>query len=300
MVDRGKPGANTAGQRLDHGSVSPYNAWPDRVLCSAVPMVGGTVSSGSPSSRSRRATAPQMASPYKRPPITEAVIEVRLDGAITRENVDKVQKRLLETYPFSQETQIVGVEVSDTSAKVQQQFQGYRLTNKDGADTILISPSSIASARLAPYEGWEKLIVTARQNWDVWKRLIGYRKVVRVGVRYINRIDVPEPAEGGVRIADYLSFHPQLPNIGLPPLANFTMNTVSSLGKDECKLTLNAGSVPSPLVKTVSFVLDLDVSRDSNMPQNDDDLWGLIGKIRDHKNAVFEGCITNLSRQLFS
>ena len=237
---------------------------------------------------------------YRRPPITEAVIEVRVEGQVHRETIDKLQKRLMDNYPLCQEAQIVDVEFSAASTKVQQQFQGYRLIGKDGADTILITPASIGTARLAPYEGWEKFIAKGRQNWEEWKRLVGHRKIIRVGVPYINRIDVSDPHGTGVRIADYLSFYPQMPEIGLQPMANFALNTVSPLGNGQFKLILNAGSVASPLVKHVSFVLDLDLSGVADLPQKDDNLWAFIDGMRNMKNQVFEGCITDRTRELFS
>jgi len=53
-------------------------------------------------------------------------------------------------------------------------------------------------------------------------------------------------------------------------------------------------------VKTVSFLLDIDLSRDSNLPQIDTDIWSLVDRMRPYKNSVFEGCITDEARGLFS
>lgn len=239
-----------------------------------------------------------MANKYRRPPITEAVIELRVEGALSREDVDKVQKRLSAEYPFSQQGQVVDVEVGQSSAKIQQQFQNYRLSSTDGADVVLLTSSSIATARLAPYEGWENFISRAKTNWDLWKRTVGFRKLTRLGVRYINRLDIPEPESQRIRLSNYVNVFPQLPNIGIPGIANFAMNVVSPLGKDDCKLILNVGVVPSPLVKTASFVLDLDVSREPP-PSNEQELWALVDRIRNYKNAIFEGAITDATRQLF-
>jgi uncharacterized protein (TIGR04255 family) len=47
-------------------------------------------------------------------------------------------------------------------------------------------------------------------------------------------------------------------------------------------------------------LLDIDISQDGNLPHNDDGLWALIDEVRLLKNRIFEACITDLSRELFS
>ena len=65
-------------------------------------------------------------------------------------------------------------------------------------------------------------------------------------------------------------------------------------------LILNAGSADSPLVKNTSFLLDLDISREISLPKNDDALWAVVDEVRVLKNRIFEACITDEARGLFS
>src|SRR6266853_6429686 len=131
---------------------------------------------------------------YKRPPITEAVIEIRIEQPISREVIDRLHKNFLDEYPAPpQQALLWNVEIGEAAAKVQQQFQAYKLSSGDGADVLTIGMTLIASSRLAPYEGWEPFVARARQNWDRWKRAVGYQKIIRIGVRYVNRIDIPNP-----------------------------------------------------------------------------------------------------------
>jgi uncharacterized protein (TIGR04255 family) len=238
--------------------------------------------------------------PYKKPPITEAVIEIRVEGEFPRDLLDKLQKRFLDRYPFCLETQLVNVEMGEAEPTVRQQFQGYRMTAKDGVGVVVITPAVLLTSRLAPYEGWDSLVTMAQENWDIWKRTVGYRKIARVGVRFINRIDVPHDGTEVIFLENLLNFRPLLPTIPLGPMQNFAVNASMPLGKDDCVLILNGGSMPSPLVKASSFVLDIDISRQMNLPQNDEDLWTLIHRIRGYKNFVFEACITDKTRELFS
>jgi uncharacterized protein (TIGR04255 family) len=144
---------------------------------------------------------------------------------------------------------------------------------------LSISPNFIATSRLAPYEGWEPFFARSRQNWDIWKRIVGRREFTRIGVRYINRIDIP--AGGPIEVEDYLLFSPKLPNT-LPsqPMSSFAVNAALPLEFEGFTLKLNAGSAPRPLVKGYSVLLDFDISRTQNLPRNDEDLWSLIAGVR--------------------
>jgi uncharacterized protein (TIGR04255 family) len=245
-----------------------------------------------------------MAQRYKRPPITEAVVEIRVENQISREVIDGLQKKLLAEYPAPPEQGVLwNFEVGEAATKFEQQFQAHKLSSHDGTDVVTIGLNVIATSRLAPYEGWEPFIARARDNWDVWKRAVGYQKIVRIGVRYVNRIDIPNPTDVGISVGSYLKFFPVLPTFFSArqlSMDNFAINCSVPLGVEGCNLVLNASSAPSPLVKTTSFILDLDVSRMADLPQKEEDVWSLIDRIRDLKNQVFENCVTDQARQLFS
>jgi uncharacterized protein (TIGR04255 family) len=162
----------------------------------------------------------------------------------------------------------------------------------------MLSLNSIANVKLAPYEGWENLVQEARSNWDVWFKIIGWMPVARIGVRYVNRIDIP--VVGRIELEDYITFQPALPPSLNRGIEHFAMNAVVPLGKEGLNLVLNAGSAPSPIIGNSSIILDLDISRDLDLPANETDLWAFIDLMRTQKNEVFEACITDKTRALLS
>jgi len=246
---------------------------------------------------------------YPRPPITEAVIEIRLDQPVPKVSLDKVRARALKKYPLSDELSSVGVlfEPEKAAARVKQEWIGYKLTNVDSTDILMLQSQAFSTSRLAPYPGWESFCGNARQEWNEWKREVGYIKVIRIGVRYINRLDIPVENDGFIRVEDYLKLYVQLPNFetamtGLPiapKMADFTTQVHMHLSNDQCELTINSSSIPSPLVKHLSLVLDIDVSRQREVPQHDEEIWALIDRIRDYKNHIFEESITEAAREIF-
>lgn len=236
---------------------------------------------------------------YPRAPITEAVIEIRFQEQVANDLVEKVRARLGEHYQIVNPVGMRTVQVNVASV-VAQQTVGYRANNLDGVDVVIISAAHLSVSRLAPYTGWEVFFARARRDWDEWKRSVGYRKIQRIGIRYINRIDIPVEPGQRIDLDRYFTCYPEVPeSTGFPLLSNYAMQLVLPGGPDGCSLIINGASVPSPVLGHISILLDLDISKEGDVPQKDDELWELIGRIRGYKNTAFESCITETTRKLF-
>jgi uncharacterized protein (TIGR04255 family) len=241
-------------------------------------------------------------SPYRRPPITEAVLELRLADQLEMDQVEKIRDRLVDDYPIlPQMLQNISVTAGPGDQhRSQIDFGGYRLLSADASDIVIIGRSNISNSRLAPYTSWEEFIGLAKRNWATWRKVAGWHEISRVGVRYINRIDVPNPDDKPIPIDHYLVFRPVFPEFdGWQGVDTFAINGVATIANTAFRVILNAGTTPSPLVRTTSFLLDIDISQEGNLPRNDDGLWTLIDQIRPHKNRIFESAVTDLSRKLF-
>jgi uncharacterized protein (TIGR04255 family) len=240
-----------------------------------------------------------MAKIYNRAPITEAVIEIRTKAALDVGDLERLVARFSRKFPGPvQKTFDFTVQIGEVSPKADQKLSGYRLQTADGSRILLLSLHTIGSVKIAPYEGWENLVQEARSNWDIWLKIVGWTPISRVGVRYINRIDIP--LTGRIELENYMTVQPMLPNVLDNGIEHFAMNVSVPLGRDHLKLVLNAGSTPSPIIGHTSLILDFDVSRDLDLPTSDADLWTFIESMRDRKNEVFEACITDQTRELLS
>ena len=127
---------------------------------------------------------------------------------------------------------------------------------------------------------------------------MGFQEISRIGVRYVNRIDIP--VSGPVlEQEEFLNVYPKLPDI-LGPMNAYAVQAVLSIKDIGCKLTLNSAVVPSPILDHASFLFDQDIAREIDPPQSDDAISGLLNEIRIRKNKVFETCITDRARALFT
>ena len=162
---------------------------------------------------------------------------------------------------------------------------------------MLFQPNSVAVAQLAPYPGWEVFFPRFVRDWEAWKREAGYRQIIRVGVRFINRIDIPI-VSGLIEEAEYLSVYPKLPD-SLGPVTGYGVQAQLPMQDIGCNLTINSAAVPSPMLEHGSILLDLDIAKEVNPPQKDEEIFELLGRIRIKKNEIFEACITRKAKELF-
>jgi uncharacterized protein (TIGR04255 family) len=242
--------------------------------------------------------------PYKQPPITEAVIELRFAAPMETGEIEKVSAALKSLYPLQQPIRGVGVHLNVPSgregAATAQPIEthGYRLSTEDQTQIVLVFPTQFIFSQLAPYSGWDVFFGRFCRDWALWKRTLSYRKITRIGVRYINRIDIPLATTSIIKQEDYLNIYPHLPAT-LDPVMSYSVVAQRPVPDIGCILTLNSSSAPSPLLGHGAFIIDQDIAKEGDPPQNDEGIYALLNQIRVKKNEIFEACITPRARELF-
>lgn len=239
---------------------------------------------------------------YARAPITEAVIGVTFSDTFDHNTLESVSKQFAKNYPAHQAVKNVEFhfDLTETDGKKpgavarQSEVHGHKRSSPDMSEIVLALPTSFVVSQLAPYTSWDVFFKRFRRDWRIWKRTVGHRVIVRIGVRYINRIDIP--VDGPVvEHEQYLTVYPKVPDL-LSPLNAFAVQTLSGFDDIMCRLTLNSSLVESPVLNYQSFSLDLDIAREFEVPQTDKAVFALLESMRIKKNLVFESCITERAR----
>lgn len=235
---------------------------------------------------------------YAAPPITEAVIEIRF-APIERQEMEAFAKKVSDRYPSraDQVRKRIQVEIATETIETEAD-ELIRLATEDETKVVLLGATSIGVSRLAPYAGWPELLERFEADWSDLKRVVGYRKIERVAVRYVNRIDLPTDDSGRVEHERFINLHINLPH-DFPDLTNYLMAMDFDLADAECSCHVISGPVPSAVIGSASFLLDMDVWRTSSLPQKDAAILDLLRIMRDKKNYLFETFVTDMSRELF-
>lgn len=240
---------------------------------------------------------------YKRPPLIEAVIEVRFDKKLTPKNISNIVKKSKQEYPLEKiNRQIISEFIVSAQGVVQNNniIEGRILDKIDlnQQSGLIIMPSYMAVVNRAPYQGWENLFSLFDKAWGILKKESEMKGVTRIGARFVNRIDIPvDDDTQKINIADYL-------NIGIHTpdgqgIKGYNVN-FSLLLSDGFSANIITTTVEPILINTAALLLDIDIYKDSNIPYKDEDLFSMINSIRERKNSLFESYITDEARKIFN
>ncbi|MDF2973676.1 MAG: hypothetical protein K0R61_4126, partial [Microvirga sp.] len=156
-----------------------------------------------------------------------------------------------------------------------------------------------ATARLAPYPGWEALREIAEVNLTGAKKVIGRRHPSRIGVRYINRIDIPWSQLDGRDLGEFLKLGVALPRDIDRGMSAYSLSVEFREKETDIKVVVRSGTVVPVLIDHFSLMLDLDLILDRDIPGRPEGWWERLDLVRKAKNRVFEASITDKVRELF-
>lgn len=245
---------------------------------------------------------------YAKPPIAEAILDVRIAPADASRlpALLEAMTALAADYPnfetvsvASGSIQLAGAEPVGPAvqANFTQHQLGFRRSSGDGKTKFNMQLDGFSFFRLAPYTQWREIAPEAQRVWSKYREAITPNHIVRVAVRYINKIEIPAPAE---QLSDYLNLLPKLPpGLGPQSPSEFVTRFVLKQADIDASLILHE-AVTEPLESDRTVViLDVDVFREVSVPQTDADLWAYFEALRARKNKIFEACITDRCRALF-
>ena len=240
---------------------------------------------------------------YAKAPITEAIIDLAVEpqnGVILADLANVLRGRKKVRYPRrSSITKGTGRFTLGKSfaAETTQTAIGFAFISADEKQVLQVRMDGFTLSRLAPYGTWGTFRREARILWSEYRRMAQPKRVARVAVRYVNRLDLPLPIND---LKEYLTTVPEIgPEID-QGLEHYFMHVTIPLGDIRSTLVLQETIIDSPDPSRASIVLDIDIARTENIPQDDDKLWSLFDELRRAKNHVFEACITDKTRELIS
>lgn len=240
---------------------------------------------------------------YDRAPIREAIIDIQIENSssLTLGNFERAG--ILPPQGYAERHKMMRgqlrgqVEEGVLTATASQDPLGYAFVGGEGKHVVQFKVNGFAFSRLAPYQTWEQLRNEAKTLWDSYRQIVGAFPVVRIGLRYVNQLDLPVSMRD---FRDYIRSYPEISSDLPQLLAGFFMQVQIPQEDLGAMLVLNEAIVPPSGPDVVSVVLDIDVFKQGLKLESDDDVWNIMDTLRLRKNLVFEGCITNNTRELIS
>jgi len=241
---------------------------------------------------------------YKRPPILEAVIGITFAQALDDKTLARADERLGKHYPAHEDLHNASVSVNLnigddrrvlTSAADSTVLHGHKRMSPGMDELVILMPNSFTVSQLAPYRGWADFVARFERDFHAYVGRQKARQISRIGLRYINRVDIP--ISGDIVLhEEYLNFFPRVPD-ALGAIAGYGMQVAFGAESIGGFSTLRSAPVESPTLGHASFMLDIDVYKTSELPMHEAPLCALLEQMRLEKNRIFEACITPRARE---
>lgn len=238
---------------------------------------------------------------YPNPPIQEAICEVHFDltQPLPLQTLESLKPVWSASYPDQKVVQErrVNFHLSPEGLKTEEGDLGHRLICKsgDGKRLVQVSGFFIAINQLSPYPGWEESFRdTILARFEDVHKTIGLMKFKRVGLRYINRINVPKVP---LVWNEWFKLKLPVPLISGVKQREFQMQFHQELSESR-RFVINLAALPPGDGRVSPVMLDLDLIWEGASRELTE-LREKLDHVHGPHRLVFEGYLSNKVRKLF-
>ena len=238
-----------------------------------------------------------------RAPIVEGLIDILVKprSDLSIDDLFRLSEKLKSKYPEVKALHTIQADVQieqgqKASQSVATALIGYRLERKDLPFVLMLRVNGLTISRLKPYDDWSNLLGEAKLIWADYVSICRPEAITRVATRYINRIELPIE---GLDFDDYLAAPPYIPKDLNGMLSEFLVRLVLPDVPSGASIALvQALEGPNIQKNVVPVIIDIDVFKSVDLDLSSNDLWELLGKLRDLKNRTFFSSITPKTLEL--
>jgi uncharacterized protein (TIGR04255 family) len=239
---------------------------------------------------------------FRKAPIVEALFDIRalLPESVTLDTLATFQERLAGKYPSKQVrstwTAQLQVKAEGPVAKGSGGPIGYMFKSADGKQIVQARKDGYSFSRLSPYTHWAAFSEEALTLWGKFVALAKPDKVQRVALRYINRMELPLPVE----LKDYVLTAPEIaPQLPQQLLSFFLRLVVPDETSQALAIITETTEDHETSPNQLPLILDIDVYREGTFATEVSKLRPVFEQLRDLKNRVFFGSLTERAKELF-
>jgi uncharacterized protein (TIGR04255 family) len=230
-------------------------------------------------------------------PVTEALVDLRAAPSVGLEHAEVVKRlraALAARYPRYAERRVLGAEVEVRPGQplvpkaADSGLHGHFFETEDARDIAQFRIDGFTYNRLAPYTNGESIIAEALRLWSIYLEVARPLGVSRVALRYINILRLPID----VRLDDYLVRVPAAP-AGTPgDVQRFLLRVETFDAQSGHRVITTHALTPAMPPDSVNLVIDIDAFRLGDFHTSPEALRPILDALRELKNSVFFGTIT--------
>lgn len=246
---------------------------------------------------------------FPQAPAIEAVLDIKARATVelTEPGLLEAARQHLSAYEFLDSQREIKHEVrlstTPQGKEIQQGLEdlgwkGMRFRSADRGYIVNIHREGMIFSRLSPYQNWEKFQEEGLRLWSFSAKLTKPETISRIGVRFINRIILPQ---GEINFESYLTSPPSPPENMPMPFLGFMHQSIFQVTKSPYSIMVTKTiQPPSPTTSDrFALVVDIDVFTSMPRPIATAGLEACLKDMRWLKNKAFFGSITEKAKGLF-
>jgi uncharacterized protein (TIGR04255 family) len=235
---------------------------------------------------------------YKNPPLTEAVFELFYEAsnwtpAIPGEfySIIKSDYPIITQSPsgFGVAYGAKGIQIGSGNSELTQ----YR--TKDNQSIIQLSNNLYTVNKLPVYSGWESYKIMIMNSITSLKNVLDIKKVNRVGLRTINKIDIRQHSYDNFK--NHFNAHPSLPSSIKGDINSIHLNFETQIEKDTEILAVNLSTLRKEPGYEAPTLFQLYYTRIREVELNEIENWLEIAHNQLH--ISFESILTKECKSIF-
>ena len=168
----------------------------------------------------------------------------------------------------------------------------------DGARILSVGQNTLSVSMLKPYgeDGWEgEFLPRIIRALKAYKKVAKPLNVSRIGVRYINQIQIPE---FDANIENYIALKDTTPELLNAKLSSFVRREEYAK-EDNTKIIVTCAKTIPATPNHTGILLDIDTIWDFKPIREEKDIVRKVKELHRLEGTVFEALITDAARKLF-
>jgi uncharacterized protein (TIGR04255 family) len=174
---------------------------------------------------------------------------------------------------------------------------GYIFASGDGKQLFQARLDGFTFNKLKPYDKWESFRDEAFRLWRLY-RSVNSSEIVRIALRFINKIDIPLSPQAVIDFDDYLTAGPLVPKELPQGISSFLTRVVVREPDIDASAIITQAFEQIVDPRFVPILLDIDVFTQKEVI-SEEDVWPAFEKLRHFKNRIFFASITDKTKELF-
>ncbi|HZS60761.1 MAG TPA: TIGR04255 family protein [Gemmatimonadaceae bacterium] len=226
-------------------------------------------------------------------PITEAIVDVRtmVLPDFNAEQFAQLVPILAKDFPLVERMhgETFSTPHGPPSDAKRMERSGYLFRSADRLTIAQFRRDGFTLNRLHPYLSWRELRPIAVALWARYRQIVGPLICARIGLRYVNLIDVVVP---NARLEDYFLVYPTVPRDKQRHLTEFFSRSTVLDPETGLMAAITMASQPSASPNVGLILLDIDTYRQAAAGFSEEVVAPTLDALRIFKNDLFFNSIT--------